>query len=57
MSNFGRLENLGLGMGLRMQPGQTIPSKYATLDGVEDLVDSRIGLVLLLIILYYLIAR
>ena len=57
MQNLGRIDNLGLGMGLRMYPGQVIPPKYANLDGIEEFVDFRIGLVLLIIILYYFVKR
>lgn len=34
MRNFGKLDDLGLGMGLRMYPDQIVASRYASLDGL-----------------------
>lgn len=61
--SFGNLENLNLGMGLKANESQFIPTKHASLDGWSSLSEQNkgqkaslgvLGALLLFIIIYNL---
>lgn len=54
---FGHLENLNFGMGLVAKPSQTLPAKYASLEGLGDTPNKQFLWVFLAVGALFLLLR
>lgn len=54
---FGHLENLNFGMGLVAKPSQTLPAKYASLEGLGDTPNKQFLWVFLVVGALFLLLR